>query len=293
MASAGFREVKVWRRQETVDKRWTPHPALGLKIAAGIHLGREIVGVNGSGDLLVIDTGSGKEKRRAEGVFAGAKSLETSSDGAFVWVGWETGRGGVWNLDGSGWVGASDFMEGTLARWSVDGQRVAALGPDNSVRIWKRPAAGSADWNRTAEWNPGVPLIDVAWDAEGARLLGVGEDGKIRIWSVAEGKVTLEIAVAGVTTAAFSRDGKRIAAAGVDGIARVLEVASGKVTVELRMDWEAARRIEKGELESGRIGLDVAHFTKEAARLEGENKALDELLKKANQTIESAKKTIP
>jgi WD40 repeat protein len=293
MASAGFREVKLWKRQEAADTRWNPDPAFGLKIAIGLNAEREIVGTSGAGDLLVIEAGSGKEKRRHPGVLVGAKSLEPSPDGALVWVGWETGKGGVWSLRDAAWVGTPDFIEGGLARWSADSLHVASLGPDKSVRIWKRPQAGVADWTKTSEWSSVSTLSDLAWDAEGRRVLGVGEDGKARIWTVADGKMAREFAVAGAATAAFSRDGKRFAAAGTDGTTRVLEVDSGKVAHELRVDREAAKRIEKAELESGRLGLDVGHFTKEIARLEGENKALDELSKKANQTIESAKKTIP
>ena len=293
IASAGFREVKLWRRQATSDSRWNPDPAVGLKLAVGMNSAREIVGANAEGDLIVIEAGSGKERRRCAGVAAGAKRLEPSPDGSCVWVGLETGKSGVWSLHDSAWVGTRDFMEGGIARWSGDAQSVAVAGADKIVRVWKRPAARSTDWTKTVEWNLGAALSELAWDAEGGRLLGVGEDGKLRILSVSEGKVTREFSVAGAVTAAFSRDGKKIAAGGADGITQVLEVDSGKVVSELRVDLEAAKRIEKAHLDFGRLGLDVAHFTKELARVEGENKALDELLKKANQTIEAAKKATP
>ncbi len=293
MASAGFREVKVWSKRETVGARWNPPPAVGLTVAAGMKAAREILGANAAGDLIVVEVGSGKETHRYAGVAPGAKALEPSPDGSCVLVAWETGKSGVWSLRDSAWMGARDQMEGGIARWSGDGQRLAVASADKVVRLWKRPTAGVTDWTKAAEWSAVAPLSDLEWAADGVSLLGCGEDGKVRVWSAADGKVTREFGVAGALAAAFSRDGKRLAAGCADGVTRVLELESGKVVNELRLDWEAAKRIERADLEVGRHGLDAGHFAKEVARVDGENKALEELLKKANQTIESVKKALP
>ena len=296
MASAGFREVKLWRRQDVADLRWSPDPAAGFTIAAGLHGSREILGVNTVGDLLRIEAGSGKEKGRWPGVMSGVKAVEPSPDGSCVWVGLENGGGGVWSLNDSVWLGAGegkDFMQGALGRWSPDSQSVVVVGAEKVVRIWKRPSQGSPEWNKIVEWNAVAGLADLSWDAAGGRILGCGEDGKVRLWSVSDGKIVREFSVAGVATAAFSRDGKRFVAGSVDGLVQVLEVDSGKPVSELRLDKDAAKRVEAAGLESGRHGLDVAYLTKEVARVESENKALDELSKKAEQTIQSAEKSIP
>ena len=293
LASAGFREVKLWRRQEVADTRWTPGPGAGWRMAAGIHGAREVLAATAGGDLLLVEAGSGTEKGRWAGLMAGAKSLEPSPDGSCVRVEWESGRSGVWNLKESAWMGAQDCIEGGPGRWSPDGQSVAVACPDKVVRIWKRPPAGSVDWTKTGEWSSAVVLTDLGWDAAGSRILGCGGDGKVRLWNAADGKLMKEFGVAGSVTAAFSRDGKRIAVGGADGAARVLDVDSGKEAGEFRLDWGEAKRIEEAALEAGRHGLDAGHLTKEVARVENENKALDELLKKAQQTIESAKKGIP
>ena len=67
MASAGFREVKVWKRLETADSRWNPTPAMGVTMASGMNAAREVLGANAAGDLIVIEAGSGKEKHRWAG----------------------------------------------------------------------------------------------------------------------------------------------------------------------------------------------------------------------------------
>jgi WD40 repeat protein len=299
MASAGFREVKLWKKQEAVDSRWTPDPAAGLAMVVGFNNGREILGANAAGDLVRVEVGSGKETGRWAGIVAGAKALEPAPDGSCVWVGWEDGKGGVWSLRDSAWLGVRDFMEGGLGRWSADGRCLAVAGADKVVRIWKRAqleaSQGSpeAQWTKTGEWSSVAGVTELSWDAGGGRLLGSGEDGKVRLWSAADGKMMKEFSVAGVVTAAISRDGKKFAAGCGDGVARVLEVESAKELGEFRLGWTEAKRMDEATLEAGRHGLDVGHLTKEIARVEGENKALDELSKKAEQTIESAKKTIP
>jgi WD40 repeat protein len=299
MASAGFREVKLWKKQEAPDVRWTLDPATGLTMTVGLKDGRVVLGASAAGDLVRVEVGSGKETGRWAGIVAGAKALEPAPDGSCVWVGWEGGKSGVWNLSESVWLGARDFMEGGLGRWSPDGQRVAVGGADKVVRIWKRPqtqapqTGSAADWTKTGEWSAVAGVVDLSWDAGGQRLLGCSEDGKVRLWSEADGKLVKEFSVAGVMTAAFARDGKKCAVGCGDGVARVLDVESGKDMGEFRLGWAEAKRIDEATLEVGRHGLDVGHLTKEIARVEGENKALDELSKKAEQTIESAKKTIP
>ena len=299
MASAGFREVKLWKKQEAVDARWIPDPVMGLVMTVGLNGGREVLGATAAGDLVRVEVGSGKEKGRWAGIVAGAKSLEPAPDGSCVWVGWEGGKSGVWSLSESLWLGARDFMDGGLGRWSPDGQCVAVVGADKVVRIWKRPqiqapqTASGTDWIKTGEWSAVAGVVDLSWDAGGGRLLGCGEDGKVRLWSAADGKLAKEFSVAGVVTAVFSRDGKKFVAGCGDGVARVLDMDSGKDTGEFRLGWAEAKRIDEATLEAGRHGLEVGHLTKEIARVEGENKALDELSKKAEQTIESAKKTIP
>ena len=293
LASAGFREVKLWRRQELADTRWSPGRAAGWKMAAGMHNAREVLAATAGGDLLLVEAGSGTEKGRWAGLIPGAKSLEPSPDGSCVRVEWETARSGVWSLKDSMWLGAQDSLEGGPCGWSPDGQSLAVACADKVVRVWKRSPAGSADWTKTAEWSSGWVLTELAWDVTGGRLLGCGGDGKVRLWNAADGKMGKEFAVAGAVTAAFSRDGKRVVVGGVDGAARVLDVDSGKEVGEFRLDWGEAKRIEEAALEVGRHGLEAGHLTKEVARVEGENKALDELLKKAGQTIESAKKGIP
>ena len=293
MASAGFREVKLWKRQPADELRWRPDPALGLTVAAGFNEARQLVGTNAAGDLILLEAGTGKETRRWGGIAAGAKRLEPSADGSCVWIGWGNGRSGVWSLRDSAWLGSKESMEDGIARWSGDGQFVALASADKMVRIWKRPGPGSTDWTKSAEWSSISTVLDLTWDTLGGRVMGCAEDGKIRLWSVTNGDLVREFEFPGSVAAAFSSDGKLVAAASAGGVTRVLETDSGKVLVELRGDLDSAKRIERLDLEVGRHGLDVRHLTLELARVEGENQALDELLKKAEQTITLVEKTLP
>jgi WD40 repeat protein len=293
MASAGFREVKLWKRQPVAEMRWRPDPQAGLVVQAGIHGARELLGVNASGDLILLEAGSGKEKRRWAGIAPGAKALEPSPDGSCVWIGSESGKGGVWSLRDSAWVGVAESMSSGVARWSSDGHWIAVAGPDKVVRVWKRPLSGSTDWSKGGEWGSCAVLSDLRWEVGGARLLGCGEDGKVRLWNAGDGKLVREFSVPAVVSAAFSKDGKLFVAGGADGVNRVFETETGKAVGELKADLDSAKRTEALELEVGKHGLDFSHLTREVARVEAENKALDELLKKANQTIAAVEQALP
>jgi WD40 repeat protein len=293
MASAAFREVKLWKRQSVPEIRWRPDAAAGLVAHTGLQGMRELLGVNAGGDLILLEAGTGKEKRRWAGIAAGAKGLEVSPDGSCVWIAWESGKAGVWSLQDSAWVGGAESLSGGISRWSGDGQWLAVAGPDKMVRVWKRPASGSTEWSKGAEWGAVAAVLDLQWEAAGARVLGCGEDGKVRLWNAKEGKLVREFAIPGAVSVAFSGDGKLLVAGSADGVTRVLETDTGKAVVEFRADVDSAKRTEQLELELGKQGLDVAFFTKEVARVEAENKALDELLKKANQAIAAVEKSLP
>ena len=89
---------------------------------------------------------------------------------------------------------------------------------------------------------------------------------------------------------ASSPDGRQFAAGCADGAVRVWDIESGKQTSELRGDVESAQRVAALEWAAAAAGLEIVFTHKEAARMEAENKAFVELLKKANETIASASK---
>ena len=115
----------------------------------------------------------------------------------------------------------------------------------------------------------------------------------MRLWSLAESKIVHEFTIAGVSTLTSSPDGRQLAAGCGDGAVRVWDIETGKQSSELRGDVESSKHMATLDWEIAAQGLEIAFHTKEVARMEAENKALEELLKKANETIANVKKILP
>lgn len=162
--------------------------------------------------------------------------------------------------------------------FSPDGKRLAS-GSFREVKVWRRedaPAATSSD-KATAPLDKKVSI----------------DGGKVRLLNAADGKVIRELTIPGAAAASLSPDGKQVVAACADGAVRLWDAVAGKQVAEMRGDLDSVKRIAELDWTFAAQGLDLAFQTKEATRIEAENKALEELLKKANETIPAVKKTLP
>lgn len=95
------------------------------------------------------------------------------------------------------------------------------------------------------------------------------------------------------TSSAMSADGKQVATGCADGSVRVWEVASLKQLAELRGNVATTKQAAALEWTVAAQTLEQAFQKAEIARIEAQNKALDELLKKANDAIAAMKKVLP
>jgi WD40 repeat protein len=74
---------------------------------------------------------------------------------------------------------------------------------------------------------------------------------------------------------------------------RLWDLTTNKQTAELRGNLITSRRIAELDLTIARQTLEQEFQRSQVTRLEAQNKALDDLLKKANETIDSVKKSLP
>jgi WD40 repeat protein len=154
--------------------------------------------------------------------------------------------------------------------FSPDGTRLAS-GSFREVKIWRlengKPAANTTQSSSAAAPPP---------RADAALLKKITEAGKVEILNHA-----------------LSAGGKQLATGCADGSVRVWDVATAKLIIELRGTVTTSKQIAALEWTIAAQTLEQTFHKAEVTRIETQNKALDELLKKANDTIVAMKKALP
>jgi len=150
--------------------------------------------------------------------------------------------------------------------FSPDGTRLAS-GSFREVKIWRLEMGAAA---------PADAKAVATMPASEALLKKVAETGKMAIVSHA-----------------LSPDGKQLATGCADGAVRVWEVATAKLIIELHGTVATSRKIAALDWTIAAQTLEQAFQKTVVTRIEAQNKALDELLKKANDTIVAMKKALP
>lgn len=159
--------------------------------------------------------------------------------------------------------GAHRAMVQSLAL-SPDGMRLAS-GSFREVKIWKREVV-TADSPAAAAPKP----------ADEALLKKIAETGKVAI-----------------VNHFLSADGKVLVTGCADGSVRVWDVASAKPLADLRGSAALTKEMAAHDWTVARETLEQAFQKAEIARIEAQNKALDELLKKAQEAIVAMQKVLP
>jgi WD40 repeat protein len=149
--------------------------------------------------------------------------------------------------------------------FSPDGTRLAS-GSFREAKIWRWEKDAAA---ASGEMKPAPPASE-------ALLKQVADTAKV-----------------GLLSHALSADGRRLATGCADGSVRVWDAATAKLTVELRGSVAASRQIAALEWTAAAQGLEQSFQKSVTARIDAQNKALDLLLKKANDTIVAMKKARP
>jgi WD40 repeat protein len=140
-----------------------------------------------------------------------------------------------------------------------------ASGSFREVKLWKREVV-TADSPAAAAPKP----------ADEALLKKIAETGKVAI-----------------VNHFLSADGKVLVTGCADGSVRVWDVASAKPLADLRGSAALTKEMAAHDWTVARETLEQAFQKAEIARIEAQNKALDELLKKAQEAIVAMKKVLP
>ena len=176
------------------------------------------------------------------------------------------------------------------------------LATREQVAEFTDPALGGAGAHRAL-------VQSLAFSPDGTRLAS-GSFREVKLWRLeraapaaamtvpaADPKLIQPLAAAAKVTpagrAALSPDGSQLASGCSDGIVRVWNRATGKVVLELSGSLAAQQRAAELEWTAGRQGLEEAFQKTEITRIEAQEKALTELLKKAKEAITAMTRAVP
>ena len=198
----------------------------------------------------------------------------------------------VWSLTkGQRIAGKAGLVGVQILEWTHDGKAIVTGGNDKVVRIWPLPAGEKAEFVASKELKGATGAI-TAVETGTDLLIAASADGKVRLWSVSEGKLVRELAISGVTALGLSGDGTRFAAGRADGVVQIWDLAASKPIVELSGDAETHAQMAALDWVVAAGRLEIAFQKQEVARIEAQNKGLDALLKKTNDTIATERKEL-
>ena len=334
LASGSFREVKIWKREQTSASHRKEDPALKLETSVLSTDGTIIVGLDSAGAILILDAGKGSVLRKIEKAASGSSALlSLSPDASKVAVFSQNWNLSVWDLkDGkllltrlspdpgleknltdahARLAAATGVDKVTLSKavveaqqkldaakkvpvqalaWTGDGEALATGSDDKLLRLWPLAPAESAP--RVLKGSHGAITV-LAPGATPDEIVSASAENKVRIWSLSKGAAVKEIAASGVVSLSTSPDGNQLATGGSDGVVRLWDIATGKQSLELRMSVEAAKQIADLEWEIAAQTLEQAVQKAIVTEVESQTKALDELLKKADDAIALSTKNLP
>ena len=297
LASAAYREVKLWRRPRDVEmfSFTLPNPPQAFAVSPD----RKWLAVPTSEHRIALhELPSGRLARTLTGHSNEVTALRFSPDSARLCSGSSDKTLRVWSVGDGTPAGTIETAAAINAvAWLADGRQTASAGTDGVLRLWscsgRREEAQTSlpkdqglltsaltmELVKELKGHEGaVTALDVSPD--GQHLLSGGADGTMCQWKLEDGSVVRELKHDGVVTAVGARpDGKHFASAGTNGVAKLWNAEDGKLLAELkgnRYAYELAAETERA--------LTVAKLTTEfhEKALEGAN---GESTKQSNRVV--------
>jgi WD40 repeat protein len=262
LASAAYREVKLWRRPRNVEK--FSFDAADAILSFAISPDRKWLAAATAHQIALYELPSGRLARTFTGHSNDVASLKFSPDSTRVCSGSSDKTLRVWTVSDGNLAATVETPSAINAVvWLADGRQIASAGADGLVSLWSpggRRGEPQSSQQKEQGLLPAMELVKelkghdgavIALDvfADGKQLLSGGADGTLRQWKIEDGSIVRELKHDGAVTALAVRpDGKRFASAGTNGIAKLWNAEDGKLVAELKGDryaYELAAETER------------------------------------------------
>lgn len=273
LASAAYREAKLWRRPQDVKKFTFVLSNAVQTIAVSPDL-KWLAATTTDHGIALYDFASGQRVRMLTGHSNTISALKFSPAGTRLCSASTDKTIRIWGvLDGSLEISTEMASEVNAAAWIAGGKQLAVGSADGVVRIWNLtndPTTLSVAKEINAHEGAVTALEAISANQQ---LLSGGADGLVRQWKLEEDKPVRELKHEGAIRAVAVRpDGKRFASAGTNGVAKLWNVEDGKLVAELKGDRYAYELVAATERSLTVAKLTTEFHEKTVAAAEAENK---------------------
>lgn len=227
LVSGGFREIKMWQREQARPVRGVQHP-VGLQA------------LSADGRWLALGDGTALKVREA--LKADAPLQETGVQGQPAMLAWNGDASAlavlapqkrllVWSRAEGRVLFTTDLpLEGRSVVWRQDGKALYTVGGDAVVREWDA-LSGAALGERK-----GLPAEALSLASFASGLAAGCADGSVWLWEGAQPEASVKIkAPAAAALLSVSQDAARVAVSGPDATVRVFD-RTGKILSTVKGD---------------------------------------------------------
>ncbi len=297
LASGGYRDVKLWKRDRNVQLR--KQADLGEVSALATSADRKLTAVGGAdGSLKVIDTATGKLVKQLDKHAAAVTGVAFDAEAKTLYSGSKDKSIRAYQLSDGKQTGKIEAAaEVNALVLTNNGTQLAVAVNDKSLMVWALPLPEKADKTPDAvkKQEKMAQAITTLANVPGqaTQIVSGAADGNVVIWDVTGPRQVKQFKHGGAITAVAARaDGARIVSVGADKIGKLFNVADGKVLGELRGDLRLAATVTAADRLVNLAKADVAFEKTQVTDAEKAVTTETDGVKKATETLATAEKTL-